>query len=91
MIRAAPLLKFDKLQRDGGGRTSTAWISHFAKYLDQDVLPSLPGHFGAEYSAGNLPNFNAGAYQDTLYHLTHLTLISCRSRCFIPFDSRHDL
>jgi len=53
VIQSTPIFKLDAYQRAQTHRHSTAWIKHFAEYLDGDVLPQLPGPFGAEYINGD--------------------------------------
>jgi len=53
VIQSTPIFKLDAYQRAQTHRHSTAWIKHFAEYLDSDVLPQLPGPFGAEYINGD--------------------------------------
>ena len=53
VIQSAAIFRLDAYQRAQTHRRSTAWIKHFAEYLDRDVLPKLPGPFAAEYLNGN--------------------------------------
>ena len=51
VIQATPIFEIDRIQCAAGNRTSSAWVTHLAEYLDQTVLPGLPGIFGAQYLA----------------------------------------
>ncbi|KAF8583235.1 hypothetical protein K439DRAFT_1617625 [Ramaria rubella] len=51
VIRAAPVLMFDRLQRERTKRRESAWVKHLAKHVDT-VLSKLLGPFSSEYVAG---------------------------------------
>lgn len=53
VIQGSSVFAFDRKQRATSNRNTTAWIRHFAKHMDKDVLPNLPGHFGTEYIHGS--------------------------------------
>lgn len=54
VVQCPSVFSFDHKQRRAGrARGVTAWIKHLAEYLDKEILPNLPGPFGAEYDAGS--------------------------------------
>ena len=82
VIQSTAIFRLDAHQCAQTCRRSTAWIKHFAEYLDQDVLRKLPGPFAAEYVNGNETEQMGGGNQSVwvnhtmLYDLTnHLQLL----------------
>ncbi|KZP05860.1 hypothetical protein FIBSPDRAFT_903228 [Athelia psychrophila] len=54
LIQAAPLFVLDRRQRAAGvrQRAEGAWIKNLTWYIDERVLPMLPGQFGGDYTTG---------------------------------------
>lgn len=55
VIQGSAIFTLDRRQRSTSNRSSSAWINHFAKYIDEDVLPNLPHPYGLEYTQGVHP------------------------------------
>lgn len=72
VVKGSSIFSLDQRQRSTSNRASSAWINHFSKYIDQDVLPNLPYPYGEEYTLGSGDSGNSPSLRVTpqmLYEL----------------------